>query len=563
MEVPRTKTTVRNWRSRTHDSKLRRFYESLDCARLFNTRYLLDYTTVDLSGDEGRLALSIVCHIGDEKAKSRKILLDWLLREKCEFNLLDSDGLTLINWLCKNNRPALFDLFIKKCQMDIDYTTADANLDTPLMHAVRAESEEMVREILKVHAKFGISVDVQNKDGLTPYAEAVRLDFPEIAKLLQEEGKASVNVYVEPLWSLKTYDHCFKDVLNESTTIRSLTQEHVTKKDEHKTTNRKPKTHAQTTTTTKNNNNTKSKMIRKKNIIMIEPPKPIPLKSKKISKKKSKMNREKKESSSIVVPPLLSPRNISGAVSPRERRESRATMERLKKLSISQDTHRNNEQDNNKDVDKTSEESPTRILKNNSKHNGGNKMNNNSRLGEQCLWSATNSHVRRSRQNKLSGSANTTKPLRRKSIIPQRLLSTVTTLNDIESRITHEESRLAELMHYSTTANYVKAKITYDDVNNFYPRMQRVSSASRTTDQLRWLLRLRMEQNDLLPGATPPRYQLSKSEVAKVMLPTAEKTASSKSRKLGIVPSIMTSEKSSETLCNSIFNRILSSNSYS
>ena len=64
-----TNITVQNWRSKTADSKLRRFYEGLDCARLFNTRYLLDYTSVDLRGSKGRLALSIVCHIGNEKAK--------------------------------------------------------------------------------------------------------------------------------------------------------------------------------------------------------------------------------------------------------------------------------------------------------------------------------------------------------------------------------------------------------------------------------------------------------------------------------------------------------------
>lgn len=571
MEV--TKTTVRNWRSRTPDSKLRRFYESLDCARLFNTRYLLDYTSVDLSGDKGRLALSIVCHIGDDKAKSRKILLDWLLREKCEFNLLDSDGLTLINWLCKNNRPTLFDFFIKKCKMDIDYTTPDANLDTPLMHAVRAGNKEMVKEILIVHNKFGISVDNQNKDGLTAYAEAVRLNFPEIAKLLQEEGKASVNVYVEPLWSLKTYDHCFKDVLNESTTSSTAQDEQNTKDD--KNDNKKAKmkkqvTQCKTTSTSKSTNNTiKREKIKKKNIIMIEPPKKShPMKHKKLTaRKKSSVVNPTVELSSVekdcgTESTTPSTRRKSSTLGPRERKESRirkeskAIMEKLKKMSLTEVSTNSNNTESNKTGNRERSKTTNNKLY---------KINNNGRLGDsnQCLGSAPSSHMRsRSRQGKLvTGTTTTTKPLRRKSTSSHRLLSASTPPDDLESRIAYEESRMAELMHYSTSNNYnAVSKITYDDINNYYPRMQRVSSASRTTDQLRWLMRLRVEQNDSLPGAISPRYQLSKNDVAKIMSPTGEKPSwSGRARKFGIVPSIITSDpRSSETLCNSIFNRILS-----
>ena len=586
MEV--TKTTVRNWRSRTPDSKLRRFYESLDCARLFNTRYLLDYTSINLTGDKGRLALSIVCHIGDDKAKSRKILLDWLLREKCDFNLLDSDGLTLINWLCKNNRPTLFDFFIKKCEMDIDYTTPDANLDTPLIHAVRAGNEEMVKEMLKVHNKFGISVDIQNKDGLSAYAEAVRLNFPEIAKLLQEEGKASVNVYVEPLWSLKTYDHCFKDVLNESTTSSTAPDEQTIKNDEEKNNNRakKKQTTQSKTPTSKNNNNNnniKREKIKKKNIIMIEPQKkPHPLKNKKITarKKSSVVNITVEatvtEKDGSIEPTTVSQRRKSSIISPtrerkesRVRKESKAFMEKLKKMSLAEESTSllNNNESNKTGIRERSKTSPAiRASKNNNNNTKLYKTNNNGRFGDssQCLGSAPNSHMRsRSRQNKLSGGSNTAKPLRRKSISSQRLLSVSSPTDDLDSRIAYEESRMAELMHYSTTMHYSNMvdKITYNDINNYYPSAQRVSSASRTTDQLRWLMRLRMEQNELLPGAIPPRYQLSKNDVAKIMSPTGDKhfSWSGKARKLGMVPSIVTSDpRSSETLCNSIFNRILS-----
>lgn len=573
-----TKTTVRNWRSRTPDSRLRRFYESIDCARLFNTRYLLDYTTVDLNEDKGRLALSIVCYIGDDKAKSRRILFDWLLREKCDFNLQDAEGLTLINWLCKNNRPELFDFFIKKCEMDIDYTTPDAEQDTPLMHATRTGNVEMVREILRVHSKFGITVDTQNKDGLTAYAEAVRLNFRDIAKLLEEEGKASTNVFVEPLWSLKTYDHCFKDVLNESTPVHESEVMDAQKKKEHKNT----KKHSIAKIIKLDNHIENNKTVnKKKNIISIEPPKPMISGGRKISRSRRKTTIERKESlstpaqtstprkPSVSAPTILSPSRERKES--RARKDSKAVMERLKKISISttgeaiMENSSLQEKQNVENRVSRKQETSRNIRNNSNRRNTRNsdasngsvwsncKTNRSGESGEQqCLGSAP----RKSRQ----GRPSSVKPplFRRKSINPSRLLTpaTCSTLlqdEDVESRIAYEESRMSELMQYSTQHNVRKssAKITYQDVNNYYPKMQRVSSASRTTDQLRWLLRLRMEQYNLLPGAT----HLDRSDIAKVMLPF-EKATTSKSRKYGMVPII--SQEKSESLCNSVFNRILS-----
>ncbi|XP_066923886.1 uncharacterized protein [Clytia hemisphaerica] len=526
-----TNINVQNWRSKTADSKLRRFYEGLDCARLFNTRYLLDYTSVDLRGSKGRLALSIVCQIGDEKAKSRRILFDWLLREKCDFNLQDSDGLTLIAWLCKNNRQELFDAFIKKCEMDIDYTTPDANEDSPLMHAVRTGNIDIVKEIVRILVKFGISVDKQNKDGLSPYAEAVRLDFVDIAEILEKEGQASTNVYVEPLWTLKTYGHCFKDVLSESVDSKENIVESKgdTLKELEKT---KPKRKAssvynrsnlalkKTSVVNTDSSTTSSgrKLSRKKDIIAIEP---SPFMSKKKERRKKSSCTAQRKSLAGNSPDT---NRMKSTTSEANQTEEDVLVKELSKVSSEKTSNGRNGKKSN---EKTSKKPLSR---------------RNSHKGDECLGSVPGLRMRKN-------NCKPQKALQRKSIAPQKLWSPNATPDNFD-RVAFEENRMFELMQYRTQPSRIE-QITYQDVNRFYPAFPRVSSASKTQEHLRWLLRLRVEQNELLPMA---RY-LSKNDVDKIVTPPERL----RSRKSGL-GGMATGERS-EYLCNAVLNRILNSKS--
>ena len=192
--------TYYNYRSRIQDQTLKRFYESVDCARTFNTRYLLDHGNLDLSKDNGRLALTVACHIPDGKSKIRLILFDWLICEGCDFNRKDADGLTVLAWLCKWGKNDLFKYLLKHNRMDIHYDALDHDHNTALMHAVRSGDVEVVSILLKALLQFHINVDMRNKKGLTAYAEAVRLNMADIAKCLLLEGKASKDVSLSPFY---------------------------------------------------------------------------------------------------------------------------------------------------------------------------------------------------------------------------------------------------------------------------------------------------------------------------------------------------------------------------
>jgi len=552
VDQERCRANVRNWRAKTDDAKLRRFYESLDCARLFNTRYQLDYAGVDLKGARGRLAMSIVCNIGDEKMKSRKILFDWLLREKCDFNLQDDEGLTLINWLCKNNRMELFEFLVNKHSMDINYVKTDDNGDAPLTHAVRMGNLELVQRLIKIHLKFGLSVDLQNREGLSPYAEAIKLNFTDIAELLKTEGKASTNIYVEPLWSLQSFEHSFKDVLSASQkSERGDFEKKSTEKDL-----RKIKKKA-----TGDSKNSRRKSLSKQNIrqnklsestTVTRPPRKISVKgstsngdSDNKATKKTKQLQRRSGIIRIEPSPKLPKRKFST-------RNSTQTFERIDECPKPAQKDVGNHDNEGELVDTLS-----KVCLNGSQNKTSNQSTETQNISDTTTIGTTKLKLTNNYDTPLGSRMRKTskqpKPLRRKSLSNNLRMSgaaSPTPSDGVEARLMAEEYRMNELMQYRSQPRNSNEKITYHDVSNFYPTMQRVGSASTTTEQLRWLLRLKMDQREIHPASSSARH-LNKNEVCKLIPDRA------KQRKFAILP-LMSQEKT-EMLCNAVFNRILNS----
>ena len=58
--------------------------------------------------------------------------------------------------------------------------------------AVISQDLATVQKIYQLHRRLGVHVDdVTNEEGITPYMEAVRRDYTEIAEFLRIVGKAS------------------------------------------------------------------------------------------------------------------------------------------------------------------------------------------------------------------------------------------------------------------------------------------------------------------------------------------------------------------------------------
>ena len=61
-----------------------------------------------------------------------------------------------------------------------------------LSMAVISQDLATVQKIYQLHRRLGVHVDdVTNEEGITPYMEAVRRDYTEIAEFLRNVGKAS------------------------------------------------------------------------------------------------------------------------------------------------------------------------------------------------------------------------------------------------------------------------------------------------------------------------------------------------------------------------------------
>lgn len=74
---------------------------------------------------------------------------------------------------------------------EVDLGDKDADGYTALHYAVMGGHLDLVRTLVEMHRRFGVSVDVADKLGLTPYLHAKRLGHREVAAHLQTMGHAS------------------------------------------------------------------------------------------------------------------------------------------------------------------------------------------------------------------------------------------------------------------------------------------------------------------------------------------------------------------------------------
>ena len=187
-----------NYQSDRSNLLLRRLYINIENARLYSTRYLLDNTNFKLAGKSGRFALYLVVKISEVQRRARNILFKWLLQAGCDYNEIDENGLNVLLWLLDECQLTLVKVLLKEYKMDVDYTLTDRNNNSSMMYAVRTKNLEIVTMLSDIYLQFGIDFDVRNKDGFTPYTEAVKLNLKEIADVLVCTGKISLHVSATP-----------------------------------------------------------------------------------------------------------------------------------------------------------------------------------------------------------------------------------------------------------------------------------------------------------------------------------------------------------------------------
>lgn len=192
-----------HYRSDRTNLLLRRLYLNIECCKLYSTRYLLDHADIALSGDSGRFALYLAAKISRKRSKARNIIFKWILEFGCNIlNHIDGSGLDVLLWLLSANQITFVKILLKYYKMDINLRHTDRDNNNALMYAIWTKNNEIVSLISDIYIQFGLNLDVRNRNGFTPYAEAVKLKLDDITGVLKRTGKISQYASASPYESI-------------------------------------------------------------------------------------------------------------------------------------------------------------------------------------------------------------------------------------------------------------------------------------------------------------------------------------------------------------------------
>ncbi|CAL1531874.1 unnamed protein product [Lymnaea stagnalis] len=146
---------------------------------------------VHAKNDLGLGVLVGALHVEDDAKRRRLFRL--LLDHGAPYQIRDEHHQrTVLHWACLLERDEQVRVFLEEYGGNINLHDRDAEGHTALHHAVFCGSLPIVETLIEYHGRFGVSVDVEDNLGLTPYLHARRLGHKDVANLLSQKGQASV-----------------------------------------------------------------------------------------------------------------------------------------------------------------------------------------------------------------------------------------------------------------------------------------------------------------------------------------------------------------------------------
>ena len=118
--------------------------------------------------------------------------------------------MTVLANACKQNNLGVVKSLLNRASVDIDFNLKDRYGDTCLMHAVRTSNTELVQLLVNTMQRLSIDIDVRNNIDITPFLEAKRLGFDDIANILTQDGHACQSLMICPL----IFDEYKEDIYN-------------------------------------------------------------------------------------------------------------------------------------------------------------------------------------------------------------------------------------------------------------------------------------------------------------------------------------------------------------
>ncbi|XP_076442133.1 uncharacterized protein LOC143281079 [Babylonia areolata] len=178
--------------SRVRFSSSNNLFQAVLKGRVRSTEYLLDRgTSVDGRNDYGFSVLTAALHV--DNAKRRDTMFRLLLERGADPHFKDdTHERNVLHWACILGRAEQVEVLLREVAADLDLRDRDLGSYTALHHAVMAGHLPVVTLLVDIHRKFGVTVDLADNLGLTPYLHAKRLGYREVAECLHSKGQASL-----------------------------------------------------------------------------------------------------------------------------------------------------------------------------------------------------------------------------------------------------------------------------------------------------------------------------------------------------------------------------------
>ncbi|XP_064621842.1 uncharacterized protein LOC135484374 [Lineus longissimus] len=159
--------------------------------RFFQVKTLLKCgVKISSKNQDGYGVLVAALHIED--AEHRESMFKYLLKRNADPMAMDDDtGRSVLAWACCLNRIEQVAKILQMCQGDIDFSQKDKSGKTVLHHAVISGNTSVVKMLVATMKKYGLSVDIPDRLGLTPFLYSKKLGYAELADILRKEGRAS------------------------------------------------------------------------------------------------------------------------------------------------------------------------------------------------------------------------------------------------------------------------------------------------------------------------------------------------------------------------------------
>lgn len=166
-------------------------FSSVYECRLRTVKIILDSgININTLNDYGYSTLIVALHIPGPDKRGR--MVRYLINRDVNPAFRDlRHGRPVLSWACVLDRPVELQFLLHMFSGELDIFQKDFAGMTTLHYACQSGNAKIVSILCQECRKYGLSVDVHDSLGVTPYLNANKMGYHEIAKVFYEQGKAS------------------------------------------------------------------------------------------------------------------------------------------------------------------------------------------------------------------------------------------------------------------------------------------------------------------------------------------------------------------------------------